>query len=66
MYSKSIIFKQTNVSKFTWFASVLLSSLRLPLGDRTDHLSDTLLRKLASHDKAVSVRSPPLSMTTRG
>lgn len=53
----SIIFKQTSVSKFTWLARATPPVCSCPLGDRTDHLSDVLVCKLASHNKTVSVRS---------
>lgn len=57
MYRNLSFFKQTNVSKFTWLASATPPVYGCPSCDRTDHLSDVLLCKLASHNKTVSVRS---------
>lgn len=50
MYSKSIIFKQTSVSKFTWLQVHYYSSLPLVAlwQSETGHLGDALSCKLAS------------------
>lgn len=57
MYRNLPFFKQTNISKFTWLASATPPVYSCPSCDRTDHLSDVLVCKLASHNKTVSVRS---------
>lgn len=53
----SIIFKQTSVSKFTWLASATPPVYSCPSCDRTDHLSDVLVCKLAPLNRTASVHS---------
>ena len=61
MYSKSIIFKQTSVSKFTWLQVQYYSSLQLPLAWQSEiRLSErrSPACKLASRHRKPCLQGP--------